>query len=855
MQGYYTLNVKELAEQNRGKNKSHFPHQEEAFKKLTKTLPIPIKDYLGTLLVLPTGGGKTFTAVNWICRYVLPSKIKVLWLAQSSYLIDQAAQSFKEEVNIANERRIINLRIVSSSSAHANSGTININDDILVCTVQTAIRAYFDAPLDGCGEVTKTPFRRFIESCANTSLFIVIDEAHHTPAYGCRTLLISIKENIKNLYILGLTATPTHNDARISGWLDKIYDKGICYRADQHILQGQKILAVPKYREVNTNVPMAVDDALYDRLVYKHKDLPETIIGELVNKKERNDTIVSDYINNRKEYGKTIIFADRWPQCEYIAGKLNSSGIKAGAVFSTVAVGSGDAYRSGAGRRSDEENRKLIQDFRDNKLGVLVNISMLTEGIDVPDVKTVLITRQTTSPIRLTQMMGRALRGEKTGGGKDKQFANIVFFYDNWERDLPWARLVPLGDTEIDPPPKKGRNPMDLVSIHLVKLAIGDIHFQQYENFPYLTFIPVGFYICQYTVAVSENDIEEYISFEEHIIVYESDKEKYEKMIQSLIPDNIHLYADEKCDEDKVKPYAADLVGKFFSIESGSLDNFDGMLVDNIIKILRHMAQNGMPPQFFDFKEREKYDLDKLVGKLGSLSQNQVSIELVNVYNNDSMNWKIFYKNISDFNKAYYMTLNRVNNVNLINNTPQKVKGPEILPPHNGESTKKIRKAVFIRDNYTCQCCDKIYIYGTVLEIDHIKPDSMGGDYSLSNLQVLCKFCNSIKYTGQINFKENKSPLKESKNDLILYELQDGDTIDNILARIINMFYHCKAVQQLEYNLTYNKIRSRKYYNQWKIVIYPGNNLEWLATFKGKLLTYIQKHLGYSQVTRIDFTH
>jgi hypothetical protein len=55
--------------------------------------------------------------------------------------------------------------------------------------------------------------------------------------------------------------------------------------------------------------------------------------------------------------------------------------------------------------------------------------------------------------------------------------------------------------------------------------------------------------------------------------------------------------------------------------------------------------------------------------------------------------------------------------------------------------------------------------------------------------------------------------------------------------------------------LQYHIRSSGSNYNQWKIVIYPGNNLEWLDTFKGKLLTYIQKDLGYSYVTRIDITH
>jgi len=49
---------------------------------------------------------------------------------------------------------------------------------------------------------------------------------------------------------------------------------------------------------------------------------------------------------------------------------------------------------------------------------VLINIKILTEGTDIPDVQTVFITRETTSDIRLTQMIGRALRDPRMGGQK-----------------------------------------------------------------------------------------------------------------------------------------------------------------------------------------------------------------------------------------------------------------------------------------------------------------------------------------------------------------------------------------------------------------------------------------------------
>ena len=95
MSGYSSFVMTDKNDHGSDFKKQPFPHQLEAFQALSKTLPTPIKGYKGTMLVLPTGGGKTFTAVNWICRNILSKQIKVLWLAQSIlYLIYSIIQPF-----------------------------------------------------------------------------------------------------------------------------------------------------------------------------------------------------------------------------------------------------------------------------------------------------------------------------------------------------------------------------------------------------------------------------------------------------------------------------------------------------------------------------------------------------------------------------------------------------------------------------------------------------------------------------------------------------------------------------------------------------------------------------------------
>ncbi len=55
------------------------------------------------------------------------------------------------------------------------------------------------------------------------------------------------------------------------------------------------------------------------------------------------------------------------------------------------------------------------------------------------------------------------------------------------------------------------------------------------------------------------------------------------------------------------------------------------------------------------------------------------------------------------------------------------------------------RVTVLVRDNYQCKMCGISRTDGAVLEIDHIHPISKGGSNDLTNLQVLCRECNSGK--------------------------------------------------------------------------------------------------------------
>ena len=100
-------------------------------------------------------------------------------------------------------------------------------------------------------------------------------------------------------------------------------------------------------------------------------------------------------------------------------------------------------YGSFAQAESESISKNILwgkeKAYREGKVKVLVNVNILTEGVDLPQTKTVFLARPTVSTILMTQMIGRALRGEAAGGTSS---AYIVSFVDNWNEHIKSRQSV-----------------------------------------------------------------------------------------------------------------------------------------------------------------------------------------------------------------------------------------------------------------------------------------------------------------------------------------------------------------------------------------------------------------------------
>lgn len=100
---------------------------------------------------------------------------------------------------------------------------------------------------------------------------------------------------------------------------------------------------------------------------------------------------------------------------------------------------------------------------------------------------------------------------------------------------------------------------------------------------------------------------------------------------------------------------------------------------------------------------------------------------------------------------------------------------------------------------------------------------------------------------NEVDYLVHVTPLLQPKSIFQHYISFKNDELVNTIARIVNEFYHCAAMCHLHYH----KRRNGQYFNTWEIVLYLGNEPNWLQQHETKLLEYINNELSIEHVTQI----
>jgi len=403
-------------------------HQKDAWSKLDAHLASAGNDgVFKGVLVMPTGSGKTFTATSWLMRNWINKGKRVLWLAHRDELLAQAARAFHEAAALAVDRKQLRIRQVSGRNDRFHM--IDPEDHVIVCSVHSLARGGKEAR----------------ELLHDPRLFVVIDEAHHAPAKSYRDA-IELLQQADAHRLLGLTATPTRTAEAERPALRKLFGGNEIYRVSMAELIAKELLARP----IPVTVPTDFDperemtDEERKHLSQFHEPSADMLI-RLGKSEPRNKIIVSHYVANREKYGKTLVFATDVRGAATLKDAFDEAGVRSEYVAS---------YRPDAKDGERVDRRTVLAEYADRKSGldVLINVEMLTEGVDLPMTRTAFMARPTASEILFRQMAGRALRGPHAGGNRE---AYIVSFVDHWSSYSDWLSPVSwLAEEEgpVEPP-------------------------------------------------------------------------------------------------------------------------------------------------------------------------------------------------------------------------------------------------------------------------------------------------------------------------------------------------------------------------------------------------------------------
>lgn len=441
-----------------GKEKySMFPYQEEAIKNLEKL--DKVYDTYRTLVVVPTGGGKTRIAVEYLNRNVLNRQgTKVLWICERLSLLTQAHHSFVDHTYRDSlehggkpfKASEITAHVFSSQDTSFREEYKSEDVQMVFVTKQTLCKMFGFADNSGKQKEIDESFKDWLEN--PDELTVIIDEAHHAVGDDYRNIISTLLSMVqkKKIHIIGLTATPKNtNGSRI----EEIFLHGIdpkskqptdktCYASRVSINQliAEGYLAKPFLAKKKDSSPEKLSDRkLCNRIIDTYEKGVCALALETPSSQDE-DTKVPKELNPNNSFGQTVIFVKSREVARLLWSKFLARDIDCGLSISTDGNNDLTQYKN----LQDYINKDLSSDqivkiyeerYAKNILPVIVSVDKFKEGVDVPKTQTVFIARDSSTEISVTQMVGRALRGVLQGGTSE---AYLVEFEDEQLNKILW---------------------------------------------------------------------------------------------------------------------------------------------------------------------------------------------------------------------------------------------------------------------------------------------------------------------------------------------------------------------------------------------------------------------------------
>ncbi len=311
------------------------------------------------LVVAATGTGKTvISAFDYQIFQKKEKSHKLLFVAHRQEILKQSAKTYRAVLGN------LNFGEIWVGDLKPQNGIEN-----LFVSVQT-LNSKFDQIFD------KLP--------ADFYDYIVIDEAHHSTASSYRKIFNKFKPKI----LLGLTATPERMDGTS---LLPDFDGKITAEIRLAEALEQGLLTPFQYYCISD------DTDLTEESIWKNGKYVTSELSQRLCKKQRTALILKTlhYYLADETKRKALCFCTDKNHAEFTSEELKKAGLNADFLTS---------------ESSTEKRNDVIKKLALGKINYLCVVDIFNEGVDIPEIDTVLFLRPTESLTVFLQQLGRGLR-------------------------------------------------------------------------------------------------------------------------------------------------------------------------------------------------------------------------------------------------------------------------------------------------------------------------------------------------------------------------------------------------------------------------------------------------------------
>lgn len=338
------------------------------------------------LVVMATGVGKTYLAAFDSRKYK-----RILFIAHREEILNQAHETF--------------IKVMPDKKFGMFKASVTEKDaDVIFASVQTLGKPRY---------LSEEWFK------PDHFEYVIIDEFHHVAAQSYKAIV----EYFKPKFLLGLTATPFRMD-----------NKDIFSYCDDNLIYEINLKeAIERDYLVPFHYYGIYDDTDYSTISFRNGKYDEKELEDALSKPKRAELVLKYFHRYRKN--KAIAFCSSVKHANTMTEAFIAAGIQAASVHTSEGLYS-------------EDRKTAVQKLVNGDLSILFVVDIFNEGVDIPEIDTVLFLRPTESYTVFLQQLGRGLRKHES-----KDYTVVLDFIGNYKL----APVLPLLLSGKNPMVKESR--------------------------------------------------------------------------------------------------------------------------------------------------------------------------------------------------------------------------------------------------------------------------------------------------------------------------------------------------------------------------------------------------------------